>query len=494
MDASGSLDRSLELVPSPTDVYRLNAGVTLRDIAAVLFRRKKIILAWFFTVLAGVAASVCWLKPRLLPQRYSSGLKFILKKDRFDAVVTPADRAVPGFTTSISAQEVQSQIELLKSADVFARVAREAKVASSERLGRDLIIEPVAAGRNTTNLIAVRYSAVDPAEVTRVLEMLPQIYLQKYLAVNRQPGALDYFRSQAESWEEQLRQAEGDLAEFDKQRPELGADGNREQARQKLLALEKQKSEMEAAIREAESRAGEIARQLGALPATVQAVRKSESSPYVERLKAELLDLENRRARETFYREIGRLDRRISEVRELLAQVQPAGGATEESLPNPLRPAVESELVRGRAQLAGLRSRLRSLQEQERTAREELSASRLITTENETQRAELVRHVKVVEEGYLLYRKKYAEAQDAEALDQKGVLNFAVAEGPQPPAPVEARGPGFYLAVGLVVAAGLSVSAGLGAELLDHSVHTPRQLENCSALAVLACIPESRVG
>ena len=43
MGASGNLDRSLELVPSPTDVYQLNSGITLRamgfpvDMFPVLF-------------------------------------------------------------------------------------------------------------------------------------------------------------------------------------------------------------------------------------------------------------------------------------------------------------------------------------------------------------------------------------------------------------------------------------------------------------------------
>ena len=494
MGASGNPDGSLELVPSPTDVYQLHSGITPRDVAAVLFRRKRIILGCFFAAAVAVAFCAVWLKPRLFPQRSYSGLKFILKKDRFDAVVTPSDRAVPGFTTSVSAQEVQSQIELLKSADVLGKLAREAKVASMEEFNRNLIIEPVVAGRNVTSLIAVRYAATDAAEVARVLEKLPQIYLQKYLAVNRQPAALEYFRSQSESWEEQLRQAEADLAEFDTRRPELGADGNREQARQRLIEVQKQKSESEAGIREAESRAGEIAQQLSALPATVRAVRKSETSPYIERLKAELLDLQDRRGRETFYREIGRLDQRISEVEELIGQRQPADGAMEESLPNPARPAVESELVRSRAQVAGLRSRLNSLAAQEHTAREELAASRLITTENEAQRAELARNAKVAEEGYLLYRKKYAEAQEAGTLDQRGVLNLALAEGPQPPAPAETRGLPFYLSVGVLLAAASGLAAGAGAELLDHSVHTPRQLESLSALEVLACIPESTVG
>ena len=168
-------------------VRQLDGGTSVRDVVAALFRRRQIILVVFGSILAGSLAGSMWLWPMVSPPRYTAGLKLILKKDRFDAVVTPADRAVPGLTTSISAQEIHSEIEILKSADVLDRVARVARVRSRERLGLDLVAEPVVAGRNLTNLIAVRYSSPDRNEVARVLAALPEIYLEKYLSVNRRP-------------------------------------------------------------------------------------------------------------------------------------------------------------------------------------------------------------------------------------------------------------------------------------------------------------------
>ena len=100
--------------------------------------------------------------------------------------------------------------------------------------------------------------------------------------------------------------------------------------------------------------------------------------------------------------------------------------------------------------------------------------------------------VKASEESFLLYRKKYTEAQEAENLDQKGVLNVALAEEARAPVRAEGRSRWFYWGLGLLLATACSAAAGLSAEMLDHSVHTPRQLEGCSSLAVLACIPESR--
>ena len=127
----------------------------------------------------------------------------------------------------------------------------------------------------------------------------------------------------------------------------------------------------------------------------------------MQRLQSEQIDLEGRRAQARYYRDIGALDRRIGEVREAIeGEERRFAARTTEAMPNPLRAAIESELLRSRAALAGLRARRTALAEQERVAREEASAARLIAAENTGLRAELVRNVKAAEESFLLYRKK----------------------------------------------------------------------------------------
>src|SRR6185369_13900795 len=154
------VDPSRNLVAALRAPPAIPAGVTARDLAAVIFRRKRVILTVFSWILLTATLGAIWIGPRWSPTRYASSLKFIIKKDRFDAVVTSADRAVPGITTAVSPQEVQSEIELLKSADVLEGLAAEAQ-APLERLREALQAEPVVAGRNVTSWIAVRYTAPD---------------------------------------------------------------------------------------------------------------------------------------------------------------------------------------------------------------------------------------------------------------------------------------------------------------------------------------------
>jgi len=493
----GSSSQSLDLVPSPLPLYERPAPATLRDVAAVLFRRQKIILLLFFTILSGATLCLTWLAPYLNPPRFVSGLRFIIKKERFDAVVTPADRSVPGLTTTVSPQEVYSEIELLKSADVLERLAEETPAGSParalERLRRDLVAEPVLAGRNVTNLIAVRYSASDPNEVIRVLQRLPELYLAKHLSVNQRPGALEYYRSQAETFEQQLQQAEKDLAAYEKRRTPWDDEAYRQQARQKLSEVEKQKWEAEAAIREADSKGMELSRQFSALPALIAVARLVEESSYLQRLNTQLLELENQRAQASFHREIEQLNARIGEIRQaIVSEGQKAASRGESSQPNPARAAAQSELLRNQALLAGLRARRGSLIQQEGALRQQWSAAEARAAENAVRMAELARQRKAAEENFLVYRKKYAEAREADTLDRKRVVNVSLAEGPRLPVPLERRNLWFYLAVSFVFALAGATAGGLTAEVLDHSIHTPRQLEQCSSLAVLACLPDRR--
>lgn len=481
----GNADQPRDLAPV-LPPCQLAPGRTLRDAAAVVFRRRRILGLLFLSIFGGTVAGTVWLRPRWDPPLWTAGLKFLIRRDRMDAVVTPAERSVPGVPPSVSLQEVLAEIELLKSTDVVERLARQAGVAVGE-LQRRLVAEPVTSGKNATNLIAVRYTGPDRDEVNRVLERLPEVYLEKYLNVNRRPGVVEYFRSQAEIHERELRQAEEALAEFEK----AGSSGEGD-ARQRLADLERQSSEAEAALREAESRGKELERQLHSLPATVVQTRETEAPPDVVKLREELVELEKARAQATRYREIGRLEARIEQVRQAMeAALAEKGG---EERVNPARAAVEEALRRNQVELAGLRARRAALTEGLKRARSRVTAEQRRSAGRLVGAAELTRKVKAAEETFLLYRKKHAEAREAELLDRSRVVNVSLAERPGAPVRIERRSWRFYLGFGLLLALAAAAAGGFAAEMLDHSVHTPRDLEACASVVVLASIPETRGG
>src|SRR6185503_1510272 len=158
----------------------------------------------------------------------------------------------------------------------------------------------------------------------------------------------------------------------------------------------------------------------------------------------------------TRYREIVPMEARIADLGRRIA-AEPRG-PVEESVVNPARAPLEAEARRWQVELAGLRARGAVLAVEERRRREQAAAARLITAENSVQLAELRRQVKAAEEIFLLYRKKYAEAREAELLDRNRVLNVSLAESPRAPTRVEKRSLAFYLGWSWILALAISMA------------------------------------
>src|ERR1019366_4844742 len=161
--------------------------VSLRDIAAILIRRKWQILATFFFTVAAVVAGTL-----LMPKQYETHLKILVKNDRADTVVTADSNSGSGYRGEVSETQINTEIELLNSEDLLQQVVikcglerLEHSGASPEserrpvaiekavlRLQRDLKISPV----RKADIIQVDYSAGDPRQAAAVLRQLAESY------------------------------------------------------------------------------------------------------------------------------------------------------------------------------------------------------------------------------------------------------------------------------------------------------------------------------
>ena len=101
---------------------------------------------------------------------------------------------------------------------------------------------------------------------------------------------------------------------------------------------------------------------------------------------------------------------------------------------------------------------------------------------------DLKRTEKTQEENYLLYLRKREEARISDALDQRGILNVAVAEQPVAPAfPVQS--PARTGGITLMLAFFLSIGTGFIADFADPSFRTPDEVVGYLEMPVLAALP-----
>jgi uncharacterized protein involved in exopolysaccharide biosynthesis len=205
-----------------------------------------------------------------------------------------------------------------------------------------------------------------------------------------------------------------------------------------------------------------------------------------------IVELQNRRTQLlTKFRPDDRLVKEVDQqIRTTRAALERATNetATEQSTGlNPLRQSLETELARGRVDLAGAEGRHEMLLGQ--VAQYEAQLSRL---ESSTAPYEdLNRKVKQSEESYQLYKQKEEEARITDELDENKITNVSVAEAPaQPQLPARPNRP-LNLAMGIVLGLLLSAGSVFVVELMRDTVTTPRELEALTGQRVLASMPKN---
>src|SRR4030081_2666185 len=94
---------------------------SLRDGASALFRRRGLVLFTFLAVVLGTAI-VTW----ILPNKYESRMKILVKNQRVDVAITPEATSAPAAVDGdVSESEINSEIKLLTSRDLLTQVAKE---------------------------------------------------------------------------------------------------------------------------------------------------------------------------------------------------------------------------------------------------------------------------------------------------------------------------------------------------------------------------------
>jgi polysaccharide chain length determinant protein (PEP-CTERM system associated) len=481
-------------------------SISLRDGASALFRRRGLVLFTFLAVVLGTAVVTY-----LLPNKYESRMKILVKNQRVDVAITPqATGGAPGgVENEVSENEINSEIELLTSRDLLTQVAKDSglgqaqsssfwkkPVPEAERiekaaadLAKDLVITPV----KKANVISISYSANSPEVAAAVLKKLGDLYLEKHLKLHHPTGASDFFKDKADQYETQLHDSEKQLTDFQQDNNLVGLGQQKDLTLQKTAEAKSKLLESEAAVNEATNRINRIEQQLAGTPKRIVTQSKSIPAQYsAERLNTMMVELQNKRTQLlTKFRPDDRLVREVDEqirtTREALAKAESQTATEQATDLNPLRQTLETELSRARLDQTGAQARRNTLAAQLR----EYEGSLKKLEGDTTRHNDLQRQVKESEENYQLYAKKREEARIADELDRQKITNVSIAEAPAVPRIPSSPNRSLNLVLGIFVAAFLSLGTVFSAEMLGDTIHTPRQLEALTGSTVLATVPEN---
>jgi uncharacterized protein involved in exopolysaccharide biosynthesis len=473
-------------------------SVTLRDLLSVGFRQKRLMINTFLGVF-----SLVILLAAILPRKYQSEMKVLVRHERADNMVTP-DREQPmQLRTEVSDEELQSEAELLNSRDLLTKVVvacdlqrtgeRSPSNQDDEHTSRAVVklanalkVEPI----KLTNLISVKYSSRDPQLAARVLNTLASLYLEKHLALHRAPGEFEFFHEQAEQYGKALADEEAKLTNFSKEQGVINPALEKEISVRKLADVEADLKTTQATIAENKQRIRKLEAQLGTLPSRETAqVRTSDNPQLMERMKTTLLDLELKRTDlltkfEPTYRPVQEIEQQITQTKAAIAAAEKAPLRDETTDRDPTYETLRAELAKSQTDLASLEARATataSLVSSYKAEGEQLDSKELL-------RQDIVRAAKMDEDNYMLYLHKQEEARISDALDRQRISNVVVAEPAVVPLLPQPRWL-LALLLGGLVAALSSVVVAFAVDYWDPSLRTPEEVESLLGSPVVAAIP-----
>jgi uncharacterized protein involved in exopolysaccharide biosynthesis len=487
---------------------------TLRDLFAIIFRHRRLMSLSFFGILLGaILAGV------LQPNRYEAGMKILVKRERVDPVVTSEASAQSQFALGVTEEELNSEVELLKSRDMLEQVVlacalqqqsrsemsrvlgvtsgnlvarapeKDVQIASAVgTLEKKLSVEVV----KKTNLIAVKYESPDPELAARVLTALTNFYLEKHLAVHRPPGAFDFFQQETQQYRKGLADAEARLVDFTHGGAVVSAKLEKELALQKLGEFDGALKQTHAAIVETQQRIRVLQEQAATTPTRlVTQVRRADDAILLSQLRSSLLTLELKRTEllgkfEPSYRPVQEVEAQIVQTRATLAVAEKSQLHDETTDRDPTYEWVREELAKAKADLASLQARAEVTSLTVRSYRENARS----LEQNEVVQDDLIRTVKATEENYLLYLRKEEEARISDALDRRRIINVAVAEAATVPS-LPSNHRSLTVLVGLLLATLTSVALAFGSEQLDPTFRTPDEVSSFLNTPVLATMPQN---
>jgi polysaccharide biosynthesis transport protein len=458
---------------SRTSESWLDAENLLQATMQVLLARKWLILGTTILTFALTAVGTWLTKPV-----YQSSASLLVKKERFDAALTPEQIIATGQPDRhLTEEEINSEVEILNSPSLHEEVvkrlgmekefagrsrnsvlAKLTKDSPDEKLGaiaqavavlqKNLTVEP---GKKS-NIIKINYKANDRLQAAQVVETLYTVYQERHIRLRQSTGAKDFFAEQAATTRTKLEEKEEALKR-------LSALPNTHLLNQHIEAQMRQLNEFEVtwqntrtAIAESEARINSLSQQLAQEPERLQTEERIARRTAPDAIRSQLFTLELRRSEllskyKPNHRLIRDLDKDLEKARRMVEQVEkaPAESMVTSTL-NPLRQRLIDTLTTERSNLASLQEKERALAA---TVRQTAAKTRELGLRGYEQR-KLDREREMADQAYQLYAKKGEESRVSSALDKEGIINIQVAEAAR--VPYQATSPNVLLnlIVGLI--------------------------------------------
>ena len=486
---------------------------TLRDLAAPLFRRKRVLIVIFLFVfaLAAFLGLRSW-------HKYESHMVILVTREQLGPVV-PAEAAnqiapAPALTD----REVNSDAELLKTSDLLEQVVlanglqnahgndlpnfflpqqtREDRIARAVRaLASQMQVETSP----KTNLIKVTYSSSDPDLAYGVLKSLGKLYVAKHTQIHRPPGSDQFLTQRAQNYKAALEDAEAGLQAFGRMPDAAELINERTEMAQQLTAAVAESHTIEQAIAADEQRIQSDLAQTKVSPQTSPIVQDRQNL-LLQNLEASLLAAETARTQlllkngpnDSVVREA---DQEVAQAKAAIAQAKQNSYVDQPTDRDPTFESLRENLAKDRADLETQKASLAAKQRGIVAMRTQMAKQ----GSKPLDAAELDRESKAREQSYSRYLSQREQEHTSGEFDRTRTESVAIAVAPEMPVrPVHS--PALIFLNAFAVAVLVSLPAAYIIDYFDSSLstanyfdppfHTPAQVIEIPAPGVVLALPK----
>ena len=482
--------------------------ISLRDLIFPLFRRKRLLTITFITTLVLGAIVMIVSGPS-----YSSHMAILVNHERMDPMVTSeATTQMITNNTVIAPEEVNSEIELMTSADVLEKVVlanglekpaegfslgdvlgkimhpndtHEDKVARAvKKLAKKL--KPEVSTK--TNVIDVSYSSPSPKRSYNVLKSLGEFYTAKHVAVYRPAGSYDFFANQTQKYQQDLATAETKLRDFaksgvaapDLQRTNLALTFANTVGLQHLA---------EQTIAADEERIRADHQQMSTTPERTTTQQASAAADkLLTELNSALIAAQTKRTQlaikyDASYPLVKEADEEIAQDKAAIDQADKTRYVTETTDRDPTFELIREDLARTQSDLAAQKATLAATKRSVASIQTQMGD----LDRKSLDQQDLMREAKADENNYLLYLAKREQERTTDALDNTRISNVAIAIPPAIPVLPVLSWP-LQLLIVLGAAIFVSLAVVYAADYLDSSFHTPAEVVDILGIPVVVTV------
>lgn len=439
-------------------------------------------------------------------------MTILVNRERLDPLVTPESTTqLVSNGTPITEEEINSEVELLRSRDVLEKVAvangldRPAQGWSlgsllypnqtrEDRIAR--AVKGLAAGIKIqavikTNLIDVKYSSSNPQIAYGVLKSLGEFYTEKHVAVHRPAGSYEFFAAETDRYHSLLGRAEARLRMFEAQNQVAAPE-----AEETNLAIQVANSVglmhgAQQALAADQQRITNDQQQMSKMPPRSPTVQTSAADEkLLDQLNASLLAAQTKRTDlvtryEPSYPLVKEIDQEIAQTKAAIAEAEKTSYLTESTDRDLTFEALREDRARTQADRAGEAATLAATKRSIKS----MQAQLVNLDQQAIERQDLLREVKADEQNYMTYLAKREQERTSDALDSTRIANVAIAV---PPAIAVLPAFSFptIVFIGFWVAAFVGVGAAYAADYLDSSFQDPAQVTDSLGIPVVVAFPK----